>query len=201
MATPAVSFNPAITTNFPGTFSIQSQGYVQGTFLDDPAVRYQLAGGILASTETIPMWGGVGITEAVPGLSAQQVALNGTLTRATAYTNLTGFSVFTQGSAMVMTPQSRVPTSGSYGAVNFFRFGSNARIVVACSSTLAASVVGGAINQQVSWDFVNQVLIAFSTTALNCKVLAANVGNSKIVTYVSPYANWTHNGSTCVIQI
>ncbi len=201
MATPAVSFNPALTTNFPGTFSVQSQGYVQGTFLDDPAVRFQLAGGFLANSETLPMWGGVGITESVPGVAAQAVALGPSITRATGYSNLTGFSVFTQGNAMIMTPQSRVPTSGSYGAVNFFRFGSNARIVVACSSALAAAVVAGAVNQQVSWDFTNQVLIAFSTTALNVKVLSANVGNSKVVSYVSPYANWTNNGSTCVILI
>ena len=101
-----------------------------------------------------------------------------------------------------MTPQSRVPTSGSYGAINFFRFGSNARIVVACSSTLAAAVVGGATNQQVSWDYTNQVLVAYdSVAALPVKVLTANVGNSKIVTYSTPYANWTNNGSTIVILI
>ncbi|MGH8321591.1 MAG: hypothetical protein ACRESI_06525 [Gammaproteobacteria bacterium] len=203
MATPNISFNPVLSTNFPGSFSVQSNGYVQGVFLDDPAVRYALRGGILATSETVPMWGGVVIDVAVPTPATASSALGGVITRAAGYPTALGFSVFNQASNMVQTPQSRVPLSGTSMGVNYFLFGSGARIAVACSAALAAALEGGAYNQQVSWDFVNQVLIAFSATALPVKVINVNVGNSKIVTYssVTNYANWTNNGSCALIEI
>jgi len=206
MTTANISFNPVISTNFPGSFYVQSDGYVQGTFMDDPAVRYALSGGVLASTETLPMWGGVGINEAVPSpLSSSNAApeLGSVVTRAADYAHLTGFTVFNQASNMVQTPQSRVPLAGTGMTVNFFRFGSGARIAVACSSALATALEGGSILQEVSWDFTNQVLVTFATTALPVKVLNVNIGNSKIVTYSGStgFANWTDNGSTALIQI
>ena len=66
MATANISLNPLQVTSAPGTFGVQSEGYIQGVAMDDPAVRYALAGGVLATAETIPMWGGVGIFENVP---------------------------------------------------------------------------------------------------------------------------------------
>ncbi|MDE2105933.1 MAG: hypothetical protein KGL39_52410 [Patescibacteria group bacterium] len=201
MATAGIVINPVETTNFTGTFSVESDGGVQGTFMDDPAVRYALAGGILASTETLPMWGGVGIAEAVPAPAS--APLGSVVTRAAGYSTLTGFSVFNQAVAMVQSPQSRVPTAGSGMSVNFFRFGSGARIWVQADPTFAATLETGSILQQVSWDFTNQVLVAFATTALNCKVLKVNIGNSKVVTYSAGtgYTNWTNTGSAVLIQI
>lgn len=207
MATPAISFNPVISTNFPGTFFVSSDGYVQGTFMDDPAVRYALSGGVLASTETLPMFGGVGIKELVPApVSSSSPAdeLGTIVGRATAQTNLTGFSVFNQSSNWVQTPQSRVPTAATGMTVNFFRFGSGARIVVAANSTFAATLEGGSILAQVSWDYTNQVLVTYdSVAALPVKILDVNIGNSKIVTYNSGtgFTNWTETGSTVLIQI
>jgi len=151
-----VSFNPMLTTNAAGSFSVQSEGYVQGTALDDPAIRYQLANGVLAQTESLPMWGGVAIYEDMPSPGFGNVT-GPTVGRATATTNLTGFSVFNQGHAMVNWPQNKVPIVGQGGTVPFFRLGSNARIPVACDPSLV-SLQGGLINQQVSWDFNNQVL-------------------------------------------
>src|SRR5579859_1843144 len=113
-----VTINQLLTTNAAGSFNVSAVGTVQGTFYDDPAVRYALAGGVLASAETIPMWGGVGIFEDVPG------AAGGPVGRATALTGskaLTGFSVFNQAHAMIQSPQSPVPLAPSGGHVNFFR--------------------------------------------------------------------------------
>lgn len=196
-----MNVNPSPTTNFAGSFVVQSDGYVQGLFMDDPAIRFQLAGGIVGSGVATPMWGGEAITEALPAAEPQDLGNN--ITLATTYGNLTGFTVFNQGGAGLVTAQSQVPLFSATMGINFFRMGSGARIAVLCDSALAASLLGGNINQQVSWDFVNQKLIAFSTTALACKVLDVNNGNSKTVSYNSGTgnANWVQNGICALIQI
>ena len=170
-----ISFNPLLTTNAAGSFNVDTAGYIQGTALNDPAVRNELAGGVLAASETIPMWGGVGIYEFIPSPGTNYVghpggpptALGGNVGRALALTGahaLTGFSVFDQNFAANTTPQSPVPLIGSGGLVNFYRLGSNARIAVACDPLLAAQLDGGIINPQVSWDFTNQMLIPYLGT-------------------------------------
>lgn len=197
-----ITLNPGPQTNFAGTFSVQSDGYIQGVFMDDPAIRNFLAGGTLGTGETLPMWGGVGILESVPNPATQAVELGGLITRAADYAHLTGFTVFNQNASAIVTPQSGVPLVTNGMGVNFFRLGSGARIAVQCDPTLAAALLGGSIVQQVSWDFTNQKLIAFSVTALACKVLNVQVGNSKIVSYNAGtgFANWT-NGTCALIQI
>lgn len=158
------SFNPYVTVNASGSFNVTSGGLWQGMPLDDPSVRNYLAGGILAQTETVPMWGGVGISEAVPGAASPGYAtsLGGIITRATTLTatstnGLTGFSVFSQNYSAVNSPQSPVPLVGSGGMVNFYRLGSGARIPVAMDPSLV-SLEGEIISTQVSWDFNDQVL-------------------------------------------
>lgn len=167
-----VPFNPMITTNAPGSFNTTSGGYIQGMMQDDPAVRFQLAGGVLADAETIPMWGGVGIYEKVAGAaSAGYVGtppstpynpLGGLVGRATALTGasaLTGFSVFDQAHGMINSPQSPVPLAGSKMQVNFFRLGSLARIAVKCDAAFAGYAGAQLVTVPVAWDFVNQLLI------------------------------------------
>lgn len=164
-----IPFNPYVTVNAAGSFNIQSDGYIQGTAMPDPSARYRLASGVLATTETLPMWGGVGISETTsPYATGQsQGVAGGLITRATnisstgAASSLTGFSVFDQNYAMVNTPQSPVPMIGSYGAVNFYRFGSQARVALAIDPVLV-DLEGNVITQQVSWDFVNQRLVPYA---------------------------------------
>lgn len=167
-----ISFNPVQTTVASGTFNSKSTGYIQGTALDQPAIRFSLAGGVLNSTETLPMWGGVGIYEDIPSSSYSTTAPSSVLgtvvgraTTLAAHTtgDLTGFSVFDQNSAMINFPQSPVPLAGSGMQVNYYRLGSGARIAVACDPSLA-SITGGVITQQVSWDFTNQLLIPYLGT-------------------------------------
>lgn len=163
--------NPYATTVASGSFNAQSVGYIQGMALDQPSVRNSLSGGVLSTAETIPMWGGVGISEAVPGAAGgPREVLGGIVTRATTLTaaamnSLTGFSVFDQNYAGVNTPASPVPLTPSYGMVNFYRMGSGARIAVKCSPNLV-NAEGVIITQQVSWDFLNQQLEPFTSTTL-----------------------------------
>lgn len=169
MATSNISFNPVVTTNAAGSFSVQSSGFIAGTAYPDPSSRNWLNGGILSASETLPMWGGVGITELIPTPGSTTLpersmgTIVGRATNQTAATTgqLTGFSVFDQAHAMVNNPQSPVPLAGSGMSVNFYRFGSNARIAVPCSSALV-SIENGVITQQVSWDFANQILVPYT---------------------------------------
>ena len=46
-----LSLNPMATTNALGSFGVQSDGYVQGIALDDPANRFNLAAGTVAATK------------------------------------------------------------------------------------------------------------------------------------------------------
>mgnify|MGYP006283206889 CR=1 FL=1 len=198
----AISINPFITTNAAGTFSVYSDGYVQGEAMDDPAVRYQLTSGPLASTETLPMWGGVAVSQVVPASSV--MGAGGAVARATSLANHIGFSVFNQSYAWVVTPQSPVPLATTGMSVGFYRFGSNARIPVQCTSTLAAALVSGATNQQVLWDYTNQALIAYTSgTALPVQILDVQIGNSKTVSYNSGtgFATYINTGTTALIQI
>lgn len=190
-----VSFNPGITTNAAGSFNRDSVGLIQGTAYDSPNTRFDLAGGLLATTETLPMWGGVGIFELVPGVSGGPSAtLGSSIGRATSLTGstaLTGFSVFDQAYGMFNTPQSPVPLAGSSMSVNFYRLGSGARIAVACDPTLV-NLQGAIITSQVSWDFNNQVLQPYdastATIAASATVTWANTLGGQIT---FPVANWT----------
>jgi hypothetical protein len=191
------------TTVAAGTFNAQSVGYVQGEFLPDPAVMWQMAGGVLAESETLPMWGGVAINETVTpnGAGGPDGVLGGFITRATSAAQITGFSVFNQNYAAAITPQNPVPVSGSGGQVNFFRLGTNARIVVACDPALA-DLETGSINQQVSWDFVNQQLIPYVAAYPANVLTAASWANTNggEVTFTTTTAHGVGVGDVFVIE-
>lgn len=209
---PGITINPALVSNAAGKFSLTTDGYVQGTAQNDPAVRNWLAQGLVAVAQTTPLWGGMAITDSLANPAVVSQAIGTTLALATAQSNITGFTVFDQATAMVQSPQSPVPlapagdnVSKPGGFINYYRLGSGARIVVACSAAVAAALESGATNQALYWDYTNQVLLnAPGGTALaNVKVLDVNVGNSKIVVYNSGtgFATWNESGSSAVIQI
>lgn len=182
-----LAYNPYQTSNAAGSFNVQSDGYIQGVMLDDPAVRFALAGGVLAQSETLPMWGGVGISEAVPGAAnTPDRSLGGIVTRATTLTaaaagQLTGFSVFNQNHAMVNNPQSPVPLAGSGMDVHFLRLGSGARIAVACTPNLV-NAEGVVITQNVSWDFENQQLTPYASTTISAGTYNSGTGAVSLTT-------------------
>lgn len=162
-----LNINPLPTTVAAGTFIITTAGYIVGTALNDPAVRFALAGGLLGPNETLPMWGGVGINETTTPVASTGSFplpnLGGYITRATTLTagnsgQLTGFSVFDQAHAMLNTPQSPVPLALNGMSVNYYRLGSGARIAVGIDAGFGAAILNGSIAQQCSWDFNDQLL-------------------------------------------
>ena len=177
----SITLNPIITSNARGSFGTSWNGLIAGTAYADPSTRNALAGGVLATTETLPMWGGVGISEwiaADPMIAAG--TFGGSIRRAallTGASGLTGFSVFDQNHSAIQTPQSPVPLVTGGMTMNLYRLGSGARIAVAADPVLA-SLEGGIINAQVSWDFAQQRLIPF-TAAYGANLLA------------TPFAAWS----------
>lgn len=198
-----MQLNPYVQTNAAGMFNIESDGLIVGTAMPDPAARFALSGGWLASTETLPMFGGVGIGENVPQerppVTRADVALGGSIVRAAAYAGLTGFSVFDQNYAAVNSPQSPVPVVDKGGMVNFYRFGSGARVALAIDPTLI-SLEGGLITAQVSWDFTNQRIIAFATTALSVRILAIKASGCMVPSYSAGtgFTTWNYNGAAAL---
>ncbi len=206
--TASVNFNPIQTTNFPGTFFVSTNGFVQGVMEDDPVSRFYLRSGVVASAATVPMWGGVGIAEGLAGGSTGTAdELNSILSAASSANGIDGFTVFNQAAAMVITNSSTVPLSGSLMAVNFFRFGSGARVAVQTTSTVASALAGGSTSPTLYWDPVNYQVTTVSTSNValptSVKLTHVDVGNSKIVSYdsTSGYANWTEGGSTLVLVL
>lgn len=155
----SVSLQLMQTSNGLGSFSVQSDGYIQGVALDDPSVRNALSGGYLDPLETLPMWGGIAISEYLPATSVGS-ALGSLIKRATSNAGISGFSVFNQAHGWVNTPQSNVPTAGANQTIPFYRLGSGARIAVACDPSLV-SLNGGLTTQQVTWDIAAQRLTPY----------------------------------------
>ena len=152
-------------------------------------LTFNLSSGVLLNSETIPMWGGVGIYEDVPpaatftdtlgGSLSTPIALGGGVGRANiiAYTNATskslaGFSVFDQGYNAVSDPMNTVPNVGSGQSLNWYALGSRARIAVAAAASLVA-LRGEALNTPVSWDPIAQELVPYAPVYLAGNITGA----------------------------
>ena len=205
----AISLNPLLMTNAAGTFSTDLDGYIQGFAMDDPSVRNWLVGGTLATTETVPMWGGVPVQETLADSTVINKNLGTVIKRATSQGTVTGFSVFNQNYAAVNTPQSPVPLSAAGMQVNAYRISSGARIVVAMDPALASSLAGSQIGPTaLYWDVTNYRITA-TTTGGNWALPVAirlvdwNSTNSMIVSYASStgFATWTRTGAAALLQI
>ena len=202
-----ISINPQLTSNAAGTFGIHWDGLIQGTAMPSPNAHFNLAGGYVAASETNPIFGGIAINEAIPlnpgsPPSTPAPELGGAITRAVSYATLTGFSVFDQNYSMINAINSPVPLASASQQVNFYRLGSGQRICVAIDPALV-NLYGQIITTQVSWDFTNQRLVAFSTTALACRVLKVVPTNCMTINFTpgSGVATWNRNGAGAVILI
>jgi hypothetical protein len=209
--TAIIPFSYINTTNAAGAFTSVTEGGVQGTFFDDPAARYALRSGVVSYSETLPMWGGVGIYEQIPTPSTTNpvdqlgpIIGRATTLTATTSTGLSGFAMFNQTHNAVVSTQSNVPMAASGMTFNYVRLGSGARIVVACDPSMV-SLEGGAVGQAVSWDFNNQVLQpntstpTYSVTSLtwsstNGGQIAVVAGVATLVAGVGDYV--TFSGAT-----
>lgn len=205
-----ISFNPFSTSTPQNTFLSPTQGYMQGLVYDDPTSRLELMGGTLAIAETIVMWGGRPIGEQINVTAAgASDGLGPAVASATSTATATGWSVFNQAGSMVLIPGGAYPPVAAVGNyVSFFRYGSLARIAVACDPALVTSISVGTnviTSQALYWD-VTFYRITLTTSGGNwalpttTKLISTNSGNSKIITYTASQASWT-TGAAAIIQI
>ena len=225
MASPSITINPATQTNFAGTFFASSEGYTQGDALDDPNNRYNLRKGIVSTTATSPMWGGLAINESLassaafavggsnaPAGNLQSILAPGTSISAGNAAAITGFTVFNPATAMIQSAQSRVPQAPSGGAINFYRMGSGARIPLQALLAAATAWAGATVSPTaIYWDTNNLWLtnasgsgiVLLTTLYPNLVIDAINLTNSRVVSYNSTtnFASWTEGGACVVLRI
>ena len=198
------TFNPYAVTNVQDGFSVQSNGFWAGDLQADPAGRFQLAAGVLKSTETVPMWGGLPVFEETPAATPAAGYAGSIIGLATLSANFAGFSVFNGSYSVPTTPQSPVPLASAGNSFNFVRKGTNNRVVVACSSAVIA-LAGSANPQQFSWDATLNQLVPYSSGAdisFNATLIQVDT-NSATVAYNSGtgFATWNTASNVAVIQI
>lgn len=180
-----LSLNPMATTNAAGSFGVQSDGFIQGVALDDPANRFNLASGTVAASETKPLWGGLPVAELLPG--NQSSPRGSTIRRAVSVAELEGFTVFNQAHNGLTTPQSPVPLYASGMSVSFYRIGSNMRVPLKASAQVVSLGTSGAsVKTALAWDFVNNQI----TTAAAAGFAGADIATTA-VTYASGVATAT----------
>lgn len=202
----SISINPVLTTNATGLFQTNSQGYTQGDAMDDPAVKFFLAGGVLSSAATTPLWPGLPIQELIPtqpSAPGTSGILGSTILQATTLANSTGISVMNQAYAAPTSPQSNAPLYPTGFTVNFYRFGSGARIPLPIDPTLV-SLDGGLITQKVTWNFSTNMLVAYdSTNAFPVKILNISTSGNQLISYSSGtgFGNWTSTGALALCLI
>ena len=180
-----LSLNPMATTNAAGSFGVQSDGFIQGVALDDPANRFNLASGTVAATETKPLWGGLPVAELLPGVNSSP--RGSTIRRAASLAELEGFTVFNQAHNGLTTQQSPVPLYASGMSVSFYRLGSKMRVPLKASAQVVAlGTAGASVKTPLAWDFVNNQV----TTAAAAAFAGADIATTA-VTYSNGVATAT----------
>lgn len=203
--TAQISLNPMATTNAANLFNVNSQGFTQGDAQDDPAVKFFLAGGKLSTAASTPIWGGIPIEELIPSAATQPGTdtLGSTVIQASSLATSTGICVFNQAYGGITTPQSNAPLYSPGMSVNFYRFGSGARIPLRINPALV-SLDGSIITSQVSWDFTSNWITTYDgTNAFPVRILKISTTGNKTVSYNSGTgnANWitTEAVALCLI--
>ena len=194
-----ISFNPSQTTSPQSTFAVQTGGYTQGTFQDDPTTRLWLLSGTVASATNVPVYGGIALTESVPTTNSQTGASLGV---ASTTSGINAWAVFNQGYNGIITPGNSVPQYTANGTLNYFRTGSNARIAVKADASVSAFVAGSSTATGLFWDTVLQILTATSganTVAFTGRIISLN-STSKIILNTAGVLTWT-TGLAAMIQI
>ena len=191
------------TTNAKGLFSTNSNGFTQGDAQDDPAVKFALAGGVLSTDATSPVWGGIPVQEFVPSNNSN--VLGSTLLQATTSAIPQAIVVFNQGFGGITTPSSTAPLYSPGMSVNYYRFGSGARIPLALDPA-SVTLEGDLISTTVYFNYTTNLLTVTQPSgqaALPVKVLKISTQNNKTVSYssVTGNANWATDGLIALVQI
>jgi hypothetical protein len=189
------------TTVANNTFLLNTDGFIVGTLYGKFPDRYAIEGGVVASTQATPLYGGLPLTLAVTAPTIQgSSGLGERATLATAQTNIDGWSVFDQGAAGIISGFSNVPLYYVNTSINFVRSGF---LVLPVNPAAVNTIAGGASNQNIFWNFTQNYVDITGTGALGYQIIALST-NSKTVTYAAGppiTANWNGSGSAIVVKL
>lgn len=214
MASPNISIGTG-QTNFPSTFFTYSDGVTQGSAFDDPAYRYALLQGWVSSTVTQPMWGGLAISTSLPPTAPPpnpnvgDIIIPATAVPGSAAGSLTGFTVFNQSNAMILTASSPVPMAPSNSSINYYPLGCRARIPFACSAAAATAWAAGITTPAtLYWDTANLWFTNASGTGIIGPITGPTIfkvltANCRTVNYSSSTntATWNENAAAVVLVV
>lgn len=162
-----VTFNPYVITNVQDGFSVQSNGYLQGDVLADPATRFAITGGVIAATDVgTPMWGGTPVFERAAPVTPANGYMGSTIGRAVNASSIAGFATFNGSFSLPTTPQSPVPMGTAGNSYNYVRVNTGNRLVLKCNAAVAAYANTANSLVSFSWDYVNDQLIPYAALAL-----------------------------------
>ena len=192
------------TTVSANSFLLNSDGYTGGTLVGKYPDRYQVEGGVVASTQTTPVYGGLPLSLAVVAPTARGSSGLGQLaTLAASAANIDGWCVFTQASAGVITPYSSAPLYYANNSVNFVRIGSGAWVVLPLNPAAVNTIAGQGSNFPIYWNFTQNYVDVTGTGALGLQIIGLSI-NSLGVTYAAGppiTANFTGGGSVIVVRV
>ena len=202
-----ISFNPSLMTAPQNSFQLQTEGVIQGLAQDDWVTREWLLAALVASTVTIPIWGGMGVllNNASPSPSGQGGGPVPVAAPAST-TQINGFTVFDQAINMIQTPGNTVAVAVANQNVAVYQFGSKARIPLPLASGVLASLEGASVNESpIYWDTANYNLTltsSSSTVELPTTVKIWGLSDSaRVVSYNSTTGavTWTTNQDAAVL--
>ncbi|GBQ07491.1 hypothetical protein [Saccharibacter floricola] len=194
--------NPYSTTQASGLFSSDTTGAMQGLSLADPATRYRLSQGYVSPNETLPMWGGLAVSEHISGIAgsgptnaaSMSSRMGSELKRATSATDMIGVTLYDHGNHMIVMPGSNAAQAAPGNSIGFARFGSNMRVPVPADPALRQQI-GQNTNLPLGWDFQNQRLIAgTSGNTIPVRLLEIYETGGQFVRYdaTKQTLNWTY---------
>jgi hypothetical protein len=206
----SITVNPYATSQPQNSFLSPTQGYIQGYLVQDQTARTQIVGGYLDSGETVVMWGGRPISEQINVTSAgASDGLGPDVKSATTQASCTGWCIFDQAGSMILAPGGAYPPVAGVGNyISIVRYGSLARIKVACDPAIVTALISAdsyITSQALYWDVTNYRITLVTTGGnwalpTSTKLVSTNSTNSKIITYSASQASWT-TGTAAIIQI
>lgn len=171
------------TTQLDGFFIPHATGAKEGTSVQHPNQSQQPDSGVfVGATATQKAWGGLPVSveiSAKPGEAEVRLA--------TGYSTVKGWLTFDGANHLIQDGESIGLYEDGESAL-FYRLKSNVEIWVKIDDTLAAALLTGTDYRDtaVSWDFTNNKIIAFDTTALsNIEIIEVSMTNNQVVDFDS----------------
>lgn len=172
-----------VTTQLSGYFIPHATGAKEGTSVQHPTQAQQPDSGVfVGATATQKAWGGLPVSveiSAKPGEA--QVRL------ATTYATAQAWLTFDGANHLIQDGESIGLYEDGESAL-FYRGKSNVEMWVKIDDTLAAALLTGTDyrNTAVSWDFTNNMIIAFDTTALSdVEIIEISMTNNEVIDFDS----------------